>query len=371
MSEEDVKSGEGEKKALRPALIVSEKVVEEYSTLLEHLLLGLADESISVVMVCPWNCGVDALLSGSVEVVSYKKSIFAPLRHRRRRLLGERLSGLNPSFLHCLDISDAKFTRRLARQLNVPYILSLNCLGHGFRHFSVSSRRCARILVPSAKIAKSVHKNHPVPGDKVSQVNPGTFISDSDGCFTDPRQVASVVVAHSLDKAVELENMIRAVKHLVVDGYEFVLLIMGDGRGEKYLRKLISSQGLSSVVTIVPKLSNWRAVLAAGDIFVQPQPSYRFNAVLMEAMSVGAAVAGCKGGVDDLIIEDKTAVVFEPGDELSIYGALKRLFDRPELARQLAGAAQQHLREKHTVSGMISAVLRTYHEVSQWHVKSV
>jgi len=32
-------------------------------------------------------------------------------------------------------------------------------------------------------------------------------------------------------------------------------------------------------------------------------------------MSIGAAVAACKGGVDDLIIGDKTALVFDPDDE--------------------------------------------------------
>ncbi|GAI01811.1 unnamed protein product, partial [marine sediment metagenome] len=53
-------------------------------------------------------------------------------------------------------------------------------------------------------------------------------------------------------------------------------------------------------------------------------------------MSVGSAVAGCKGGVDDLIIEEETAVVFDPNDEISIRSSLQRLFDSRELARQIA-----------------------------------
>ena len=79
-------------------------------------------------------------------------------------------------------------------------------------------------------------------------------------------------------------------------------------------------------------------------------------------MSVGSAVAASKGGVDDLIIEDKTALTFNPDDQLSIYNCLKRLFDRPDEARRLAESAQQHLRQNHHVSGMVSAVISLYRQ---------
>ena len=78
---------------------------------------------------------------------------------------------------------------------------------------------------------------------------------------------------------------------------------------------------------------------------------------------MGTAVAACKGGVDDLIIEKRTAAVFDPGDQLSIYNCLQELLDKRELARQLATGAQEYLRENHTVSKMVSAILQTYSQV--------
>jgi glycosyltransferase involved in cell wall biosynthesis len=86
----------------------------------------------------------------------------------------------------------------------------------------------------------------------------------------------------------------------------------------------------------------------------------------VEAMSVGAAVAACKGGVDDLIIENQTAIVFDPNDELIIKSTLQTLFDRREFARKIAQGAQNHLRENHTVSKMISATLQTYYDAGKW-----
>jgi glycosyltransferase involved in cell wall biosynthesis len=84
--------------------------------------------------------------------------------------------------------------------------------------------------------------------------------------------------------------------------------------------------------------------------------------LLLTAMSAGSAVAVSKGGVDDLIIEDKTAFTFNPDDQLSVYNCLKRLFDMPDEARRLAESAQQHLRQNYPVSGMISATLSLYRQ---------
>jgi glycosyltransferase involved in cell wall biosynthesis len=56
-------------------------------------------------------------------------------------------------------------------------------------------------------------------------------------------------------------------------------------------------------------------------------------------MAVGCAVAACKGGVDDLIIEGQTGVFFNPNDEISIRGSLQRLLDERDFARRLARGA--------------------------------
>ena len=133
---------------------------------------------------------------------------------------------------------------------------------------------------------------------------------------------------------------------------------------EKQLWKLLAALELLQAVIVVPKLEPWRSVLAAGDIFIRPEPSSVFSPLLLEAMSVGMAVAGCKGGVDDLIIDDQTAVVFNPNDEHSIISSLQRLLDRREFARKIAQNAQQYVRENYTASGMISKILNVYDQAS-------
>jgi len=347
---------------LRPVLIASAEMLSEYSIFLEHLLVGLADESIPVALVCPPGYDAESVITPSVEVINHPVFELPILWRQSRKKLIERLSDFKPNVLHCLCESKAPLARQLAWQLDLPYVLTVNSLQKRFGRLFVSSTHCAKIIVPAKSIAANLAEVYPKLADRIQQINIGTFAAEASACFREPGGLISMVTAHPLDSVRDFENLFRAVKHLVIDGYEILLVVIGGGRAETQLRKLLRSLGLLWIVTIVPRLEPSRSVLAAGDIFIQPVASAAFNPLLLEAMSVGAAVAGCKGGVDDLIIEDKTAVVFDPNDELSIKGSLQRLFDKPELARQLAEGAQQYLRENHTVSKMISSILQIYRD---------
>lgn len=360
--QKDLKTKTIRKKLPRPALIVSAQTISEYSIFIEHLLVGLADESIHTALVCPANCALGFVVPTSVRLIRHPAFDLPLFKRQNRKKLVEQLSDFKPTVLHCLCKSKSSLTRQLAWQLDLPYLLMVNSLQNRFSRLFISRSRCAKIIVPAEAIAANVAKLYPAFADRIQRMNIGTFASKTSSCFHKPNWLVSMVTTHPLDKESDFENLFAAVRHLAIDGYEFMLVITGGGRAEKRVWKSLNALGLSQIVTIVPRLEMWRSVLAAGDIFIQPQPSNAFNPLLLEAMSVGAAVAACKGGVDDLIIEGKTAVVFDPADELSIYDTLQRLFDRRELAKQIAKSAQQHLRENYTVSGMISSTLLAYQD---------
>jgi glycosyltransferase involved in cell wall biosynthesis len=354
------------KDLLRPALIISAEMVSEYSIFLEHLLVGLADESIPAALICPASCTTDIAVPPSIQVIVQPALDLPLLKRQNKKKLVEQLNDFKPTVMHCLCESQAPLARQLAWQLNIPYLLMVNSLQKRFGRFYISPNRCAKIIVPAETIAANVAKLYPVFIDRIERINVGTFTSETGSCFRQQQWRASMITAHPLDNANDFKNLFSAIKHLAIDGYEFMLVITGRGRAEKHVWKLLTSLGLSQIVTIVPRLEMLRSVLAAGDIFIQPVPRNTFNPLLLEAMSVGAAVAGCKGGVDDLIIEDKTAAVFNPTDEFSIYSTLQQLFDRREIAQQIAKAAQQYIRENYTVSNMISSTIQAYRDAQSW-----
>lgn len=356
-------SNNSKNKSPRVALIASEHTICEYSIFLERLLVGLADESIPVALICPPGFNPGTVFTGINEVINYPIFDLPFIGRLNIRLLTERLSKFEPTILHCLCESRASLTRQLAHRLDLPYIMMVNSLQKRWSHLSISPSYCQRIIVPARSLAENMSNIHARFADRVKQINIGTFVAEKSGCFSDPSRLATMVITDPFTRAEDFENLFNVFKHLLIDGYEFMVVIAGGYRTDRQLWKLLDALGLLKTVSIVPRRVPWRSILAAGDIFIQTRPNYTFDPVLLQAMSIGTAVAGCKGGVDDLIIEDRTAAVFDPKDEMSIVHTLQLLLDRREYAHQIAINAQEYLRENHSVSKMISDILCAYDEV--------
>jgi glycosyltransferase involved in cell wall biosynthesis len=355
-------SDNGKNKSLRVALVASEHTICEYSIFLERLLVGLVDKSIPVALICPPGFNPGTVFTGIAEVINYPIFDLPLIKRLNIRLLTDRLSKFEPTILHCLCESRASLTRQLADRLDLPYVLMVNSLQKRWSHLSISSRYCQRIIVPAKSIVENLSSVHPHLADRIKQINIGTFVAESSRCFSDPSRLAIMVITDPFTKAGDYENLFNVIKRLLIDGYEFMTVIAGGDRTDRQLWKLLDALDLLKTVSIVPRRLPWRSILASGDIFIQIRPNFAFDPVLLQAMSIGTAVAGCTGGVDDLLIEDQTAVIFDPRDEMSIMRTLQRLLDRRELARQVAENAQQYLRENHSVSKMISATFEVYNE---------
>jgi glycosyltransferase involved in cell wall biosynthesis len=352
---------------VRPVLIADEKTLADLSVFLRYFFVGLADESGMAALVCPPDYDINSVLTPSIEVIRHP-AYDAPLLWRQNhRKLVDALVKFRPSILHCLGAGRANLTKTLAEQLDLPYVLTLNSLQSRFRKCPISARQCAAIIAPTETLASHLAKIYTRFGDRIRQINVGTLVEPRCACFSVPSRITGIVVVNRLDKAADFESLFGAIKHLAIDGHELMLLLIGTGPAEQEVRELRRALGLSQIVYIIPDIQPLRSVLADADIFIQPQPARAFNSSLMEAMSTGLAVAGCAGGVDDLLIENQTAALFEPADELSIFACLQRLLEKHEFARQLASEAQSHLRKKYTVSGMVSSILQTYRGAQQWH----
>jgi len=354
------------RRSLRPALILSRRNITEHTTFVRHLLVGLADESIPAALICPPGQNIESVTPAPAAVFTHPPVALPLMEHIGIERLAGQLEKFKPTVLHCLCESRAGLARQLSRLLDLPYVLMINSPAKRRQKLPISGHRCAKITVPAETIRASVAKALPRFAGRVLQINIGAFVETDTICFTDPSRLPSIVVAHPLRHVSDFENFFQAIKSLRTDGREFMAAIMGTGPAEHRIRKLLVSLGLSDIVTIVPVLDPWRSVVVAGDIFVQPQPLRSFSVFLLEAMAVGTAVAACWGGVDDLIIPNETAVVFEPDSEPSIRQALKQLLDDHDFARRLATTAQEHIRAHYSVSAMVSATMRTYLEAQQY-----
>ena len=378
-----------QKKSHRVVLITSEHTFSQYPVFLKHLLIGLADESVPVAIVCPQRCNVESLSIGAVEIIRYPVLELPFTSFYNNKLLIEQLMKFKPTILHCLCESQALETKFISWRLNVPYILMVNSF---HKHFSMSSAtgnnlpishiHCRKIIAPTVSIVENFTRTFTHYSDLIEQVNHGTFTNTKASCFSQNANFTTIMMTYPPHYSEKVENIFNSIRHLKIDGYEFMIVLISRdslfpklsfftkrsvfpsavSKTESKLWKLLNALDLTSLVTIAPPTIPWRQILESGDIFIDPCPCFVFNSILLEAMSVGNAIIAASGGVDDLIIPDETAITLESNDEHGIMQTLQRLLDRPEFARKIASNAQQYVKKNHSVSNMIAQILKIYDE---------
>jgi glycosyltransferase involved in cell wall biosynthesis len=355
------------KELIKPVVFIDRETVRKYSPCLRRLLVGLTDQAYSSAVVCPPGVNVDPVTCPSVQVIQHPVFKTFLLFRQNKHILLESLEKFGPTVLHCYCRSKMNLTKKIAQQMNLPYVITFNSLLPKYCKPSVSSTHCGALIASSNKIVENLTDLYSRFSDQVEHINVSTFVEDTCACFSDPTQLASLVLAQRLDNSLDFDPLLSAVRHLAIDGYEFVLAVIGKGPAEREIHRRIRSLGLTQIVTVVPGMEPLRSVFSGADIFIHCQSGLECNSHLLEAMGVGMAVAACRDGVDDLLIEDQTAIFFDRQDELSIYNALKKLLGTREFAKQIALAGQTHLRKHHSVSRMTQALIQTYKKSQNWY----
>ena len=252
----------------RVAVIASRRTLAEYPSYLKHLLVGLADESVPVILICPLGGSADSVVPPAVEIVRHPAIDIPLMQHYNLHLLLNRVRKFKPEIIHCLCETSASTARWLARNLNIPYLLNINSISSRWSVINFSATRCANIIVPAKTIADHFISAHPKFADRVRQINIGTFVADSTACFIHPEHLPGIVVAPPVDNSASIEPLFQAFHRLTVEGCQFVVAIIASGRPEGPLWKQIRSLDLLGAVTIVPRTLGLYSADSAADIFI-------------------------------------------------------------------------------------------------------
>lgn len=370
MTENPVSDNNVSAGAIRPVIVVDQGSLRHYLTPLRHLLVGLADQSHPVILVCPPDSDAAAMLGTLVEQVVYPSLKVPLLSVWGRRSVLEKLRKFKPTVIHCFSRKRIWLSRYLARELDLGFVLTEDTFRVPFLFSFIAGQDCGAIVSFSKSICERLKRGHGRMAKLVQRVNAGTFVEDQCVCFSGRKQVTSLVVAQRLDNSLGFELLLDAVRHLAIDGYEFILAIIGEGPAERTIHKTIKRLGLSQVVTVVPPMQPLRAIFSGADIFICLEFAKGLNSNLLDAMSVGMAVAGSRANAGSLLVDENTAVLFDGHDELSVYAKLQKLLGQRQFARKIATAGQEHLRQNYSVSKMVDSLLEIYHHVQRAHKDS-
>ncbi|MCE9536940.1 MAG: glycosyltransferase family 4 protein, partial [Nitrospirae bacterium] len=189
----------------------------------------------------------------------------------------------------------------------------------------------------------------------------GKQLPDWFGCPADALVVGSVGWLTDIKGH---EHLITAVALLKKDVPSLHLVIVGSGDRKEALLLLAESLGLH----LLGHRDDVDLCLAGMDLFVLPSLNEGMGRALIEAMASGLPVIASRvGGIPAVIDHERTGLLVPPGDAGALAGALRRLLDQPEWARQLGAAASRSVDSRYGSLSMVHAIESIFAEALTIH----
>ena len=141
------------------------------------------------------------------------------------------------------------------------------------------------------------------------------------------------------------------------------LAILGSGPLEAEIRALAAELGLQDAV-VLPGRTEIRDWLERADVFAHSSRWEGFGIVLLEAMLAGLPVVATRvSAVPEVVMDDETGLLVEPGDHAGLAAHLEALLIDPERAAALGEAGRKRALREFSVGRMAERTLALYHEV--------
>jgi PEP-CTERM/exosortase A-associated glycosyltransferase len=153
-----------------------------------------------------------------------------------------------------------------------------------------------------------------------------------------------------------LDLLIKAFARIADEQVNAVLLLVGGGEMKEELEQLVHQLGLAERVIMPGRIPHDRVpgTYAMIDVLAYPRYSMRLTELVtplkpMEAMAMGKAlIASDVGGHQEVIIHDKTGVLFKAGDEAALAAELAGLLADQQWRQVLQWQGSQWVLEHHT-----------------------
>jgi L-malate glycosyltransferase len=143
------------------------------------------------------------------------------------------------------------------------------------------------------------------------------------------------------------------------------LILIGDGPDRSAAEWLAHDLGIHTRVHFLGKQERVNELLPLADLLLMPSKLESFGLVALEAMACKVpSIATRVGGVPELVEDDVTGLLFEPGDvEGMARGALELLGDRGRM-QNMREAARQEARRRFCASLVVPQYIRYYEKIS-------
>lgn len=162
-----------------------------------------------------------------------------------------------------------------------------------------------------------------------------------------------------------LEYAIKAIAILAAKnpGLKIKYEIIGEGNLREKLQALAAEEGLSDTITFTGGMDQdyISSRLAESDIFLLSSVEEALSVALMEALASGLpAVATKVGGVPEVVKEDESGYLVQPGDPEAMAEKLDILVKNPGMRREMGMAGRKSVEEKYDIRKLNERLVELY-----------
>ncbi len=298
-------------------------------------------------------------VKGHVMRIGGKLNLAAPL------IIARTARRMEADLIHTHLSTASLWGSTAGRLLGIPVITHVHALNTPIWY------RGATHLVAVARAVRDHLVAHGISRNRISVVHNATDFDDlpaptsRDDLQADlgvgADELLIVATAHLSAKKGH-RVLLEAVKMLSRDGTRFRCVCLGEGPELGALRDLARRLGIGDLVRFPGFRSDAKQIVGGADVVVLP--SVRGEGLplsLLEAAAMGRpAVASRLAGLPEIITENETGYIVEPGNPEALASRLGRLLRDASLRERMGRAARKKARELFTRDRRARAIERVY-----------
>ncbi|RYE26055.1 MAG: glycosyltransferase family 1 protein [Sphingobacteriales bacterium] len=183
---------------------------------------------------------------------------------------------------------------------------------------------------------------------------------------------AEIKIVLCVAQLIKIKDQLTLIKAIAKTENTYLVLV-GAMRDEEYLQEvkdLVSKLKLEDRVQLHGYGNDTAHLVNGSDVFVLSTSKEGGHeegcpVALLEAMACGGAcIASNVAGSNDLIIDNKTGLLFEPGNDTQLAEQITRIISDKQLAQNLGTAARKKVLAEHTLPQELAAFTRVYKQLA-------
>jgi len=209
--------------------------------------------------------------------------------------------------------------------------------------------RNSSILVCQSDYWKKIYQDFSnLPNDRFVVIPNMINVSQYSRCAKqkEPSTDVKILFLNSIERSKGIYDLINAIKLYKIKLQNCHFFICGHGSELANIKELVNNLKLSNLVSFKGVVHGPEKIdiLHQSDIFILPSYREGLPNSILESMAAGLAVITTKvGGIPDVIENDKTGKLINPGDVESLGKAIVELSNDRDLRESLGMNASEHI----------------------------